>query len=101
MAKQDLTEKDRARIGQLVVKGVRYDECAKIFDVSQYIISQVVYELRYNGQIGSYEPDYGKIHALLDAGWTQAKIAQEFAVSPTTICRWLKEEKEKYGRKEI
>lgn len=36
--------------------------------------------------------DLKKLRSLLDAGWTQAQCADEFGVSPSTICLWAKEE---------
>ena len=35
--------------------------------------------------------DLGMLRSLLDAGWTQSKIADEFRVSPATISTWKKE----------
>lgn len=35
--------------------------------------------------------DLGMLRSLLDAGWTQNKIADEFRVSPATISTWKKE----------
>jgi len=35
--------------------------------------------------------DLGMLRSLLDAGWTQNKIADEFRVSPATINTWKKE----------
>lgn len=35
--------------------------------------------------------DLGRLRSLLDAGWTQNKIADEFRVSPATISTWKKE----------
>lgn len=35
--------------------------------------------------------DLGMLRSLLDAGWTQSKIADEFRVSSATISTWKKE----------
>ena len=35
--------------------------------------------------------DLGKLQALLNAGWSKAKIADEFGVSKATVYNWIKE----------
>ena len=44
--------------------------------------------------LGKKARDMGKVHALLDAGWTKEKIGVEFGVSGTTITNWLRGEDE-------
>lgn len=36
--------------------------------------------------------DMGKVHALMDAGWPQKKIAEEMGISVPVLNRWLEEE---------
>ena len=38
--------------------------------------------------------DMGKVHALMQAKWTQKDIAEEMKISVSTLNRWLLEEKE-------
>lgn len=38
--------------------------------------------------------DMGKVHALMQAKWTQKDIAEEMKISVSTLNRWLVEEKE-------
>jgi len=39
--------------------------------------------------------DIGKVAAMINTDCTQKKIADEFGVSPATVCQWAKEAKEK------
>ena len=52
---------------------------------------------RTKGKMGALtriEVDMGKVHALLDAGWSIKKVADEMRVSQATIYDRLREERE-------
>lgn len=51
------------------------------------------------GALTRIEVDMGKVHALLDAGWSIEKVADEMQVSIGTIYARLKEEREEMEKK--
>ena len=48
----------------------------------------------YKGPVCGKKKDLGAMKALLDAGWTKAKVADEFGVHVSTIYNWVNEMKE-------
>lgn len=63
--------------------------CEKCYEVIDKAVTAAM-------QVNKPEPkikDIGKVKALKAAGWTLAKIAEEFGVTPQTVANTLKREK--------
>lgn len=91
---------DRKRVLEFLQAGGHRADAAKELGLTADAAASIITDLQYAGEIETSKKDMGKVHALLNAGWTQTKVAQEFGVAPSTLTGWIRKEEAEKAREE-
>lgn len=93
--REKITEEDMRNVEHLREEGYRWDSIDKAYGRKHGTIAKLYYKYQKGEDIltlqHNYAFDYGKLRALLNAGWSCKQIAMEFSTSIETIEGRIKE----------
>ena len=103
-SKEEITLEDMDKIEELHKDGYRFDELDIAYGRKKGTIARIYRKWRNGEDITVRQYiltfDYGKLNALINAGWNEKMLMQEFHIDDKELKKRIKEMKKVYKNKQ-